>query len=161
MSDRAGRFSFGSVPAGSCVLRFEWGSPRSSGRCALASERRGSLDLQMIPAAVPVDAVIVTPGYFGDAAGDRQRTDLNDSKSKPRCSSGRCIAPLVDFLRRERRLRSSTFAQRRMSFRDLDGLPLIEPIIWRFNNALSIVDLASLGVERSRRTVGEFGNQLA
>ena len=172
MTDGAGRFSFGSVPAGSYVLRaLRMGfAPIVRALRVGTPSDAGSLELQMVPAAVPVDAVIVTPGYFGvmqPGIANRQTLTRQQIETVPQLGEdvyrtiGRLPGVASDDYSAKFNIRGESADE---LFVTLDGLPLIEPYHLKdLSNALSIVDLASLGQAEliAGGPSAEFGNQLA
>jgi outer membrane receptor protein involved in Fe transport len=172
MTDRAGRFSFGSVPAGLYSLRaLRMGfAPIVRALRVGAPSDAGSVELQMIPAAVPVDAVIVTPGYFGvmqPSIANGQTLTRQQIETVPQLGEdvyrtiGRLPGVASDDYSAKFNVRGESADE---LFVTLDGLPLVEPYHLKdLGNSLSIVDLASLG-QAELITGGpssEFGNQLA
>ena len=172
MTDGAGRFSFGSVPVGSYILRaLRMGfAPIVRALHVGAPDDAGPLDLQMIPAAVPVDAVIVTPGYFGvmqPGIANGQTLTRQQIETVPQLGEdvyrtiGRLPGVASDDYSAKFNIRGESADE---LFVTLDGVPLIEPYHLKdMGNALSIVDLASLGQAEliAGGPSAEFGNQLA
>ena len=64
-TDIAGRFTFGAVPAGRYGLRAQRMGFAPIDQQIQIGDDEPALDLTMQPVAVPVAAVIVTPGFFG------------------------------------------------------------------------------------------------
>ena len=172
MTDAAGRFNFGSVPAGDYSLRaLRMGfAPVTKPVRVDATDSASSLELTMFPAAVPVDAVIVTPGYVGvmqPGITGSQALTRQQIETVPQLGEdvyrtiGRLPGVASDDYSAKFDIRGESVEALYVT---LDGLPLVEPFHLRdIGSALSIVDLASLG--RAELIAGgpsaEYGDQLA
>lgn len=151
MTDVAGRFNFGVVPAGTYSLR---ATRMGFAPIATSAQTGGGapLGLSMTPAAVPVGEVIVTPGYYGV-----MQPSLARSQTLTRLQIETVPQLGEDVYRTISRLPgvaaddfTAKFSVRGESvdavYVTLDGLPLVEPYHLRdIGGALSIVDLAALG----------------
>lgn len=172
MTDVSGHFNFGSVPVGNYVLRaLRMGfAPLVRALHVGAATGTVPIEIDMTPAAVPVDAVIVTPGYFGvmqPGIVNSQTLTRQQIETVPQLGEdvyrtiGRLPGVASDDFSAKFNIRGESADE---LFVTLDGLPLIEPYHLKdLGNALSIVDLASLGQAEliAGGPSAEFGNQLA
>lgn len=170
-SDAAGRFTFGTVPAGNYTLRaLRMGFAPVERSISVDERDIAPVAIDMTPAAVPVDAVIVTPGYVGVMqAGIANAHSLTRRQIETVPQLGedvyRTIGRLPGVASDDFSANFNVRGEPSQSlYVTLDGVPLIEPFhLHDVANALSIVDLASLG--RAELIAGgpsaEYGNQTA
>lgn len=171
VSDDQGRFRLGGMPPGAYrVSAMRIGFEPVDQLVQLAAGESLELNLALAPVPVPLDAVIVIPGYFGalraDAASSRTLT-RPQIETVPQIGEDvyRAISRLPGVATTDL---SARFVVRGESsdglLVTLDGLPLLEPFHLKdMGDALSIVDLASLG-SAELMTGGpsaEYGDQIA
>lgn len=171
-SDLAGRFTFGNVPPGDYTVhavRLGY-APAAQPLHVAGDGTAPSVALSMTPVAVPVAAVIVTPGYYGvmqPGMASVQALSRQQIETVPQLGEDvyRAISRLpgvgtTDF--------SAKFTVRGEPGEELavtlDGLPLIEPFHLKdLGDGLSIIDIASLGGAElvTGGPSAEYGDQLA
>ena len=126
--------------------------------------------LSLTPAAVPVDAVIVTPGYVGvmqPSIANAHALTRQQIETVPQLGEDvyRTIGRLPGVATDDYSANFNVRGEPSQSlYVTLDGVPLIEPFhLHDLANALSIVDLAALG--RAELITGgpsaEYGDQIA
>ena len=151
-TDIAGRFTFGAVPAGRYGLRAQRMGFAPIDQQIQIGDGEPALDLTMQPVAVPVAAVIVTPGFFGvmqPGLATSQALTRQQIETVPQLGEDvyRAIGRAPGVARDDF---SAKFAVRGEPGEGLavtlDGLPLIEPFHLKdIGSALSIIDLWTLG----------------
>jgi len=169
-SNDSGSFSFGRVPAGTYRLSASRIGFEPLERTIVVDGHDQSIDLAMTAIAIPLAAVIVTPGYFGimqSGIGSSQTLTRAQIETVPQLGEDayRALGRLPGVASQDF---SAKFAVRGEPADELlvtlDGLPLVEPFHLKdMGDALSIVDLASLrGVELiTGGPPAEYGDQLA
>jgi len=169
-SNDSGQFNLGRVPAGTYHLVATHIGFEPVDRTIVVGGDEPKPEITMLPIAVPLAAVIVTPGYFG-----MMQTGVASSQTLTRPQIETVPQLGEDVYRAAGRLPgvattdlSAKFAVRGEPGDELlvtlDGLPLVEPFHLKdIGDALSIVDLASLGgVELiTGGASAEYGDQLA
>ena len=168
-TDAAGRFVFGTVPLGHYQLRAMRMGFAPVNEQIQIEPSAAPIELSMSPIAVPVAAVIVTPGYYGvmqPGMATAQALTRQQIETVPQLGE--------DVYRAMSRLPGVTMNDYSAKFSlrgesgdglavTLDGLPLIEPFHLKdMGNALSIVDMWSLGGAEliTGGPSAEFGDQL-
>ena len=170
-TDDKGRFTFGDVPPGSYTLRaLRLGFAPYERVVQLGGADMDPIAVNMTAAPVPVDAVIVTPGYVGVMqAGMTNVATLTRQQIEtvPQIGEdvyrtlGRLPGVATDDFSANFNIRGEPSQSLYVT---LDGVPLIEPFHLRdVGNALSIVDLASLGREElmAGGPTADYGDELA
>ena len=169
-SNDSGHFNLGRVPPGVYRLAATHIGFEPVDRTVTVGAGEPRLDVAMLPIAIPLAAVIVTPGYFGmmqAQIASSQALTRPQIETVPQIGEDvyRAIGRLpgvatTDF--------SAKFAVRGEPGDELlvtlDGLPLVEPFHLKdMGDALSIVDLASLGGAElmTGGPSAEYGDQLA
>ena len=169
-SNESGQFNLGRVPPGVYRLAAMHIGFEPVDRAVTIAAGEPKLDIAMIPIAIPLAAVIVTPGYFG-----MMQTQVTSSQALTRPQIETVPQIGEDVYRAIGRLPgvattdfSAKFAVRGEPGDELlvtlDGLPLVEPFHLKdMGDALSIVDLASLGGAElmTGGASAEYGDQLA
>lgn len=151
-TDVAGRFTFGAVPAGRYGLRAQRMGFAPIDQQIQIGGSEPPLELTMQPVAVPVAAVIVTPGYFGvmqPGLAASQALTRQQIETVPQLGEDvyRAIGRVPGVARDDFSAKFSVRGEPGEGLAvTLDGLPLIEPFHLKdMGAALSIIDLWSLG----------------
>jgi hypothetical protein len=169
-TDDAGRFNLGTVPPGDYTLtavRMGYSPVRQS---LHVSGPSAPIELSMAPIAVPVGAVIVTPGYFGvmqPGLATSQALTRQQIETVPQLGEDvyRAVGRLPGVATADMSAKFVVRGEPSDALQvTLDGLPLVEPFHLRdLGDALSIVDLAVLGGAEliTGGTSSEYGDNLA
>jgi len=170
-SDIAGRFNFGVVRPGDYILTAtRIGFSPVHEQIHVDSVTSAPLELSMLPAAVPIAAVIVTPGYFGvmqPGLAPSHMLTRQQIETVPQLGEDvyRAVGRMPGVATTDM---SAKFVVRGEPSNalsvTLDGLPLVEPFHLKdLGSGLSIVDLAVLGGAEliTGGTSAEYGDNLA
>lgn len=170
-SDAGGRFSFGSVAAGTYTLRaLRMGYSPATQPLRINADSSTMVLLEMNQVAIPIAAVIVTPGYVGimpPGMAKAQTLSRQQIETVPQLGEDvyRAIGRFAGVATTDY---SAKFTVRGQSADELlvtfDGLPLVEPFHLKdMGSALSIVDMATLGTAEltTGGTSAEYGDQMA